>query len=166
MTLQFINLVAAAFDISWFFQGIEDFRVTVLRNAVVKIISIILIFIFIHQRSQVGGYIAIYALATLIGNLTLWPNLKKELRVKIRIVDLQPLHHFMPTIGLFIPEVAVQIYQTVNKTMLGYIVSTTAAGFYYDADTIVKMLLGLVTAFSSVMLPHVANQYSKNQQKK
>lgn len=165
MTLQFINLIAAAFDISWFFQGIEDFKVTVLRNTVVKIISIILIFICIHNSTQTSLYILIYALASLIGNFTLWPNLKKELNVKINILDLHPLRHVIPAIGLFIPEVAVQIYQTLNKTILGYIVSTNAAGFYFDSDTIIKMLLGLVTAFSSVMLPHVANQFSKNEVK-
>lgn len=165
MTLQFINLIAAAFDISWFFQGIEDFKVTVLRNTVVKIISIILIFICIHSNTQTSLYILISALASLIGNFTLWPNLKKELNVKINISDLHPLRHVIPTIGLFIPEVAVQIYQTLNKTILGYIVSTNVAGFYFDSDTIIKMLLGLVTAFSSVMLPHVANQFSKNEVK-
>lgn len=165
MTLQFINLIAAAFDISWFFQGIEDFKVTVLRNTVVKIISIILIFICIHSSTQTSLYILIYALASLIGNFTLWPNLKKELNVKVSILDLRPLRHVIPAVGLFIPEVAVQIYQTLNKTILGFIVSTNAAGFYFDSDTIIKMLLGLVTAFSSVMLPHVANQFSKNEVK-
>lgn len=161
MMVQFINLIAAAFDISWFFQGIENFKVTVLRNTVVKIISIILIFVCIRNSKQTATYIFIYALASLIGNLTLWPNLKKEIPVKVNFSNLQLKKHFMPTLELFIPEVAVQIYQTLNKTILGFIVSTNAAGFYYDADTLIKMLLGLVTAFSSVMLPHVANQFSQ-----
>ena len=50
MIFQAINLLAAAFDISWFFMGIEDFKKTVVRNTLVKIISLILIFIFIKLK--------------------------------------------------------------------------------------------------------------------
>ena len=42
-------LVGAAFDISWFFQGLENFRVTVIRNVLVKISSLILIFLLVHK---------------------------------------------------------------------------------------------------------------------
>ena len=40
-----IELIAAGFDISWFFQGIEEFKKTVLRNVLVRIISVSLVFI-------------------------------------------------------------------------------------------------------------------------
>lgn len=163
MTLQFINLVAAAFDISWFFQGLENFKITVLRNTIIKLCCIVLIFSFIHSKNDIWLYILIYALSTFLGNLTLWPSLRKNLKMHIKIADLKPWIHFLPTLELFIPEVAVQIYQTLNKTMLGMIVSTNASGYYYNSDTIIKMLLGLVTALSSVMLPHVANRFSNGQ---
>ena len=165
MLLQFINLVAVAFDVSWFFQGIENFKITFVRNTIIKLCFIILIFTLIHHRNQIGLYIFIYGFATLIGNLTLWPELRKYLDIKIKIKKLDPFKHVLPTIGLFIPEVAVQIYQTLNKTMLGIFVNTNSAGFYYDSDIIIKTILGLVTALSSVMLPHIANTFSKGEMK-
>ena len=42
----FIELFATAFDISWFFQGIEEFKKTVIRNVLVRIISVSLVFVF------------------------------------------------------------------------------------------------------------------------
>lgn len=163
MLLQFINLFSVAFDVSWFFQGIEDFRITFIRNTIIKICFIILIFTLIHKRNQIGTYIIIYGLSTFIGNLTLWPEMKKHLKYRVHISDLQPSSHVLPTIWLFIPEIAVQIYQALNKTMLGAIVSTNSAGFYYDSDIIIKTILGLITALSGVMLPHIANTFSKGQ---
>lgn len=160
MLLQFINLIAAAFDISWFFQGIEDFKVIVVRNTVIKLLCVFLIFMLVHSRKQIYIYILIYAFSTFVGNITLWPSLKKYLSHKIAVRCLKPVKHVLPAINFFIPEVAVQIYQTLNKTVLGLVVSISAAGFYFDSDTIVKILLSLVTAFSTVMLPHVANQFS------
>uniref|UniRef100_UPI000AD15DBC oligosaccharide flippase family protein n=1 Tax=Secundilactobacillus paracollinoides TaxID=240427 RepID=UPI000AD15DBC len=50
---QSVSLVAAAFDISWFFMGVENFAVTVLRNFIVKIITLISIFTFVKSYSGV-----------------------------------------------------------------------------------------------------------------
>ena len=78
-----------AFDISWFYEGIEDFKVTVLKNSLVKILSMIVIFKFIKGSNDVTLYIVVLALSTLIGNLTLWPNIRRDLD-KVSIKFLNP----------------------------------------------------------------------------
>ena len=57
-----IELVAAAFDISWFFQGIEEFKKTVIRNVLVRLISVTLVFIFVKTSEDLWKYILIYSL--------------------------------------------------------------------------------------------------------
>ena len=57
-----IELVAAAFDISWFFQGIEEFKKTVLRNVLVRVISVTLVFVFVKTSEDLWKYILIYSL--------------------------------------------------------------------------------------------------------
>lgn len=159
MWAQSINLVAVAFDISWFYEGIEDFKVTVLKNSFVKIVSMIAIFIFIKGPNDVTLYIAVLAISTLLGNLTLWPNIRRDLpRVKLKL--LKPWPHFLPMIELFVPQIATQVYVQLNKTMLGTMVNETASGYYQYSDNLVKLILALVTATGTVMLPHVANAFS------
>ena len=160
MWAQSINLVAVAFDISWFYEGIENFKVTVLKNSFVKIVSMIAIFIFIKGPNDVTLYIAVLAISTLLGNLTLWPNIRRDLP-KVNFKSLNPWPHFFPMIELFIPQIAIQVYVQLNRTMLGVMVNETAAGFYQYSDSLVKMTLALVTATGTVMLPHVANAFSK-----
>ena len=41
---QGINIVAAMFDISWLFMGLEQFKKTVIRNTLVKLVSLATIF--------------------------------------------------------------------------------------------------------------------------
>lgn len=165
MWAQSINLVAVAFDISWFYEGIEDFKVTVLKNSFVKIVSMIAIFIFIKGPNDVTLYIAVLAISTLLGNLTLWPNIRRDLpRVKLKL--LKPWPHFLPMIELFVPQIAIQVYVQLNRTMLGVMVNETSAGFYQYSDNIVKMTLALVTATGTVMLPHVANAFSQGDMNK
>ena len=165
MWAQSINLIAVAFDISWFYEGIENFKVTVLKNSFVKIISMIAIFLFIKNPSDVTLYIVVLATSTLLGNLTLWLNIRKDLP-RVNIKSLNPWPHVLPMIELFIPQIATQVYLQLNKTMLGGMINETASGYYQYSDNLVKLVLALVTATGTVMLPHVANAVSKGNMQK
>ncbi|ARW24003.1 Putative O-antigen transporter [Pediococcus acidilactici] len=157
---QSISIIAAAFDISWFFMGVENFAVTVLRNLVIKIISLFCIFTFVKDFNDLFTYILILSLSLLFGNLTLFPNLKRYIG-KLDFKSLNIIKHFSPSIALFIPQVAIQIYLVVNKTMLGTLDTVVAAGFFDQSDKVIKLVLAVVTATGTVMLPHVANAYMR-----
>jgi len=43
-------IIAGAFDISWFFMGLEDFKKTVIRNMIVKLLSLASIFVFVKKK--------------------------------------------------------------------------------------------------------------------
>lgn len=157
---QSISIVAAAFDISWFFMGVENFAVTVLRNLIVKIITLISIFVFVKSYSDLNIYILILSLSLLLGNLTLFPSLHRYID-KFTFKGLKIWKHFWPSFVLFIPQVATQIYLVLNKTMLGSMVSVQSAGYFDQSDKMIKMVLAVVTATGTVMLPHVANEFAK-----
>lgn len=165
MLAQSLNLIAVAFDISWFYEGVENFKVTVLKNSLVKIVSMIAIFIFIKGSNDVILYIVVLALSTLLGNLTLWPDIYRDLP-RIKIKSLNPLIHFLPMVELFIPQIATQIYVQLNRTMLGVMINETASGYYQYSDNLIKLILALVTATGTVMLPHVANAVSRGDMEK
>ncbi|MFT8425235.1 MAG: polysaccharide biosynthesis C-terminal domain-containing protein [Liquorilactobacillus sp.] len=165
MIFQSINLLAVVLDISWLYMGLEDFKKTVTRNTLVKIISLIAIFAFVKNKNDLGIYIIILGLGALLGNLTLWPFLK-EIIVKVPLKKLHPLKHIRPSVMLFVPQIAVSVYVVLNKTMLGKMTSTVNSGYYNNADTIIKTVLALATATGTVMLPHVANAFANGQKEK
>lgn len=158
--LQSLNIVATLLDISWLYMGLENFKITVIRNTIVKIASLILIFTFVKNSSDVGLYIFITGLAVAVGNFTLWPYLKDIIQ-KVNFKKLHPFKHFIPTLAYFIPQNATQIYLIINKNMLGFMDTTTASGFYNNADNLTRMVLVSVTSVGTVMMPHIANEFSK-----
>lgn len=162
---QSLSLLAAAFDISWFFMGVENFAVTVLRNFVVKMLTLVSIFVFVKDQSDLGLYILILSMSLLIGNLTLFPSLKKYIGRPV-IKHLNVWQHLLPSLALFIPQIATQIYLVVNKTMLGAMTSVQASGYFDQSDKIIKMVLAVVTATGTVMLPHVANAFAQGKVEK
>ena len=96
------------------------------------------------------------ATGALVSQLALWPFLRRYTRI-VRIELRDCLVHLRPLIALFIPVVAVSIYTTLNKVMLGSMTSVSQVGQF---DTAVKMMgipLGLITALGIVMLPRMSN---------
>ena len=56
-----MTVLATAFDISWFWSGQEQYRFIVIRNSIIKILGIVLLFAFVRKRSDLVLYIALIA---------------------------------------------------------------------------------------------------------
>ena len=157
-----IQLVANLFDISWLFQGIEEFDKTVIRNLIVKILSLVLIFVAIRTPEDLWKYFAIYVGAELLGNITVWLYLPKYVE-KVSIKELELRKHIKPTLALFMPQIAIQIYTVLDKTMIGIITNDMIeVGYYEQAQKIVKAALTVVTALQTVMNSRIANAYAQD----
>ncbi|AVK62722.1 flippase [Lactobacillus sp. CBA3606] len=157
---QSFYIIAGAFDISWFFMGLEDFKKTVIRNMIVKLLSLLAIFTFVKTKNDVGIYILILSVSQLLGNVTLWPYLPRMVYAP-KLYSLKIFRHLKPSLSLFIPQVAITVYLAVNKTMLWKLDSVTASGYYDYSDKLIKLVLAIVTSTGTVMLPHIANLYAK-----
>lgn len=155
-----LELVANSIDISWYFQGVEDFGKTVVRNIIVKSLSLVCIFIFIKSPEDLWKYFLIYTVANVFGNLTMWMYIPKILP-KVRLKDLNLIKHIKPTLALFVPQIATQIYVVLDKTMVGNITGNMSeVGYYEQAQKIVKALMLVVTALGTVMSSRIANTYA------
>lgn len=159
--LQTLWILATAFDISWFFMGMEDFKKTVMRNTLVKLITIGLIFVVVKSGNDLWKYIILLGVAQVGGNLTLWPYLR-NLICRVPFHDLRPFKHFYPAFLLFIPTITTQVYLVVNRLMLGHMATPSDLGNFTYADRLVKLILALATATGSVMLPNVAKKFADN----
>ncbi|MBB1124289.1 flippase [Limosilactobacillus albertensis] len=158
--LQSFWIIAAGVDVSWYFMGIENFQRIVFRNMVVKLASVALIFLIVKDHNDLGKYIALLGLSNLVGNLTLWPYLRKEIKW-VPISTWHPFKHFYPALLLFIPTITTQVYLVVNRLMLGRMSTQNQLGQFQNTDQITKVVLAVVTASGQVMLPHIANKFSK-----
>ncbi len=157
--IQSLFIIAGGLDVSWYFMGMEDFKKTVLRNMMIKLVSIALIFTLVKGQDDLGKYIFLLGISQVLGNLTLWPYLKESVNL-VKISILRPFKHFYPSLLLFIPTITTQVYLVVNRIMLGRFSTTVSVGEFDYADKITKLVLAIVTATGSVMLPHIAHKFA------
>lgn len=162
--LQSINLIAAMFDITWLYSGLEKFKSTVTKNSIVKILTVILILILVKNENDLWLYICLMAGGTLIGQLLLWPKLFKY--IKFQKADIKYIKKSIkPMFVLFVAIIATSLYRTMDKVMLGNVTNMSYVGCYENADKLILFPVGIITALGTIMLPRMsllnANQKEK-----
>lgn len=150
-----LNIVAVAFDISWFFQGLEEFKVISIRNFIFKVLNVAFIFIFVKQKSDLNIYIFGLSFFTLLSAISMWTLLPKYV-VAPKFNNIHPLIYLKGSFALFIPSLATSIYTVLDKTMIGLITkSSYENGYYEQAIKIPKIALTIISALGTVIIPRI-----------
>lgn len=161
--IQLIYIVAAMLDINWFFFGMEEFKITVTRNTIIKVLSTCSIFIFVKSSKDLYLYSLILALSTLISQITLWFYIKRFIKfIRVKWSDIYK--QIKPNLVLFIPVVAVSIYKIMDKIMLGSMSNMIEVGYYENSEKIINIPMGIIVALGTVMLPKMSNLQARGQE--
>lgn len=161
-----LYLVSTAIEVVWFFQGIEDFKSTVIRNIIVRLLCVVGVFVFVKDSDDLWIYILIYSLSELVGNILLWKKVPENL-VKIKFKELNIIKHIKPTFVLFIPQISLQIYSIIDRTMLGSMITDKSeVGFYEQAQKIIKLMIAIVSSMGTVMSSRISNIFKKGDKEK
>jgi O-antigen/teichoic acid export membrane protein len=163
--LQGITLIAVAFDVSWFFMGLENFKVIVVRNTIIRLLLTVAIFVFVKTPNDLWLYILLLALSTLIGNMTVWPFLRREI-IKIPFRSLNIFQHFRPVTMLLLPQVSITIYTSLNKNLLQIFSGLDSVAYFTQTYMIIILGATLVSSFNSAFLPHLSGLFSSGESDK
>ncbi|WLS85283.1 oligosaccharide flippase family protein [Lactobacillus apis] len=155
-------LISAQVDISWFFQGLADFGRVVLKNTAVKLVSVVLILLWVKQPGDLWKYMLIMSVSTMLGSFVFWFDIRRYVG--------GPVKHFYQyqatiksIITLLIPQIATQIYTSLDKPILGLFQNSTQVAYYDNSQRISNMVLGVVTSISLVIMPKMAGEGKKEQ---
>lgn len=158
--LQILYLVGNFFDISWAYDGRDRFDIKVKALLFCRFVNLIGVFIFVQQRGDVWKYVLIYSSTTLLSNLVIFLLLCKEICfVKCKSSELKK--ELISCLKLFVPQIAMEIYVVLDKTVLGLFCPIEVVGYYTYAESIVKVPIALISTLSSVLLPKMSNAYQK-----
>lgn len=159
-----ISLISKGLDISWLFQGVEDFKKLTIRNMLVRILGVISIFLFVRQESDLYLYVFLLTFYELLGQLSMWFPARVWIhKPKITISEVN--RHLLPVVTLFLPQIAISLYTILDRTLLGLYASTRDVGLYEQASKLITILLTIVTSLGSVMLPRVSHLIALKQYK-
>lgn len=153
--LQAIYLFSACLDVNWFYFGLEKFKLTITRNCIIKVASLILILFFVRTEADLAQYTVIMAGSTFLSQLYLILILHRYI-VNVHTTLHDSLHHLRGCCILFIPVLAFGIYRVMDKTMLGAMATVTELGYYENAERLINIPISIINALGTVMLPRMS----------
>ncbi|MBR2635256.1 MAG: flippase [Clostridia bacterium] len=155
------NLLSVIFDVSWFYQGLENFGAVALRNILYKSVSVVFVFVFVKDAGDLILYVAGNSVVYFAATLAMWGRILRHLS-RPNFKELRPFRHLPTLISLFIPTLAVQIYTVLDKTMIGLMTSSPEEnGYYEQATKLSRMVLTLITSLGTVMTPRIGYLFEK-----
>lgn len=164
-SIQLLYVLSAVLDINWLFFGLEKFRTTVTRNVIVKIATVVSIFLFVKDAKGTTTYTLIMALGFLISQVVLWPFTKKII-IKKKVNRKVIIHNIKQLLILFIPVISASIFKYMDKIMLGLMYSKSELGLYDNTEKIMSIPTSVITAVGTVMLPRISGLIGNNNSKK
>lgn len=157
-TLFMINIAMLVFNLigcEWLYKALEQYSYITIRSIILKFISLILMFLLVHQRSDYVIYGAITILASVGSNFFNFINLRKFLHLKW-YSNLNLSQHIKPIFSFFMMTVATTIYTNLDSVMLGFMKGDEVVGYYNAAVKIKTILVSLVTSMGAVLLPRLS----------
>lgn len=154
--MQTAYVLSGLFDITWFYYGIEKFKLTVVRNTFIKIATVFFVFLFVRDAGDLWVYCAIMAGSMLISQIVLWLPLKKYVSYRFPAKS-EIIRHLKPMMVLFIPTIAISFYKYMDKIMIGLLSNKMQLGYYENAENIIRVLTSVIGSLGTVMLPQMSN---------
>ncbi len=150
--IQTIYVLSALFDITWLFQGLENFRSVVIKNAAVKVLEALCVFVFIRSPDDLPAYTLIYTLSTLCGQIIMLPQAIAAVKpIKFTAADIKA--HIKPLFTLTIAVVAVAMYTVFDKTLLGLLSDMDDVAYYEYSNKIINIPKTFISIVATVMYP-------------
>ena len=148
-----LNIFAAAIDPVFYFQGKENFVSVSIRNMIVRIISVILIFTLVRSENDLPAYVAINCGSQFISAAILYFGLIRGEISFIKPNKSDLLLVIKKSFGYFVPTVAVTLFTSLNATLLGLFgYKGDESGYYSQAVNIIQILSTLVGSLTTIVL--------------
>jgi O-antigen/teichoic acid export membrane protein len=149
------KLLFSLFTVEWFFRGIENFKYITIRNIAIQILYTILVFLFVRESNDYKVYFFLSCGVVALSAIINWAYAGKFVKLIFHsIVPLRLLKSFY-ILGLY--TLLTSIYTTLNVTYLGFVSSKEEVGYYTTAIKFYYIILGIFSAFTSVMYPKVSS---------
>lgn len=155
----FLNM----FNVDWLFQGIEEYRYITIRNAVVKLISLIFLFLFIRNEGDYIFYGLISVLSNGLNGILNFIYCRKFVNIVFKNINL--FKHFKKLKIFFFHTLVISIYTNLDQTLLGLFSGPKSVAYMNRSRMVINAIISVSTAVSNTTLPR-ASYYLKTNKKK
>lgn len=149
-----ILIALNVFNISWLYEGLEEFKFESVRNIGFKAFSFVFLVVLVRGPEDVLWYAAVTVVGTAGNYIVNMVYHGKFARFTFK--NLKFKRHLKPILYLVAVNLAIEIYTMVDTTMIGIFCSDENVAYYSYGSKIQKILLQVVNTFTMVIVPRLS----------
>ena len=157
-------IVFNIFNVDWFYQGVEEYSYIAIRSTLIKVLSIILMLVFVRNANDYISYAVIFCFATIGNYFFNIIHIKKYIHFSLKSLELQ--RHVKKIFILFASVCASEIYTMLDSTMIGLFCEERELGYYSNSISLIRVIFSFMTAMCTVYFPRLSYLYKENRLKK
>ena len=150
-----LQILFNTFTIEWFFRGTEDFRYITIRNVILKILYVILVFFFVRKPEDYILFYVLTVVMTIFNAAINYTYAKKKVHFSWGEINIR--QYFKSSFSLGTYSILTSMYTTLNVIFLGFYWDDIQVGYYTTALKLYTIVLGFYSAFTSVMMPRMTS---------
>ena len=142
---------------AWFFQGIEEMKYITFINFGIRILFILMIFIFIEAPDDYLFFPLLNGVGAILAGIVSFSLLYKKYKLQLIKVPIRTLIEYVKaSYHLFISNVSIQIYINANKVIIGHFLGMREVTYYDLAEKITNMGKVPQSMINQVLYPKVS----------
>ena len=144
----------------WIFSIYEEYAYITLRSIFFKLISLLMMFVFVKNKNDVAMYAAITVFATVGSNVLNYIKAKRIIAFNFTL-DMNLKRHIKPIMIIFASNIAVLIYVNSDITLLGFFKSSYDVGLYSVSVKIYSLVKTVLSSILIVTIPRLSMLWGK-----
>ena len=153
--IQSFSILFSTLGTDWINTAMEDFQYITIRTVLFQIISLFLIFTFIHNSDDYLKYAIISLISSSGANITNIFYRKKFCDIHFTFsIDIRK--HLKPIIILFVMLISQTVFNNTDVTMLGIMKGDFSVGIYTTAHRISNIIAQVITSILWVVIPRIS----------
>ncbi len=149
-----MNIFFTTIGIEWLYRAEEDFKYITLRSLFFKISGLAFLFIFVKNQTDTVAYTLFGILTSVASNICNLFHSRKFISYTQKC-KLELKKHIKYLFTFFGIGLVTSLYTILDTSMLGFLSNDTQVGFYSAATRINKLVVGVLSATASVLLPRM-----------
>ncbi len=154
--------VAQAYNVAWFYQGLERMRVSSMIDIVGKSLFALSVFIFVHSSNDDWRVLCLQAFWYGAAALILTVNVHREFPL-----EWPAMQHIKEALkssaSMFLYRSAVTLYTTVNTLLLGFFATPVSVAYFAAAEKINVATMAAVIPLSQAIYPRMNHLIQKDE---
>lgn len=161
LLIMMIGLLGNCIQLNWLFQGLQQMKYISIISMTSRIISVILIFIFVKTSDDLYLYCLLYSLSPFIngvlGLIIAYTHFKLSL-IKVRFIDI--CNELQNGWYVFTTQLSSKIFGAIGITFLGMFASNSEVGVYSAIQKIPNIMLLVWAPVGQVIYPITSRKMS------